>query len=740
MLGLTGARPKTETSRLIIVSNRLPVSVEYRRDGYTYSPSAGGLATALGSIYKQYKSAWVGWPGISSEKARKGMGQIERALEHEHSCHPVWLSRDDVDDYYHGFSNKTVWPLFHYFPKMTTYNRSHWETYKRVNALFRDAVLRVAKDGDMIWIQDYHLMLLPEMLRKEIPNASIGFFLHIPFPTFEVFRLLPWREEILMGLLGSDLVGFHTYDYTLYFLRSVHRLLGMESHLGVITLPTRTVKADTFPIGIDFDRFSQASSDPAVIGEMEGFRASLGGRKMILSIDRLDYTKGITQRLKALDSFFTRYPKWREKVTNVAIAAPSRDQVDQYRYLKKEVDELVGDINGRHGAIGWAPIQYLYRTMSFQSICALYNLADVALITPVRDGMNLVAKEYLACKNSLDGALILSEMTGAAKELGEAVIVNPNDIESMADSIAMALEMPEEERKERMRAMRRRVQRYNAARWGDDFISRLQSVKKAQEEMGAKLVSWRTKAEIKSIYKNSAQRLFLLDYDGTLTGFYPNPADARPGDGLRLILTRLAANPKNSVVIISGRDRAVMDNWFSDINIDLISEHGVALKEAGEWKVTEQVSTAWKDDIRQILEFYADRTPGAFVEEKEFSLVWHYRKSDPELGALRANELKDNLKAFIANLGLQVQEGSKVIDVRNAGVNKGKAALGYTARTAHDFILAVGDDWTDEDMFRSLPENAITIKVGLPPTAAKYNLESPENVVSFLDELSLVVS
>ena len=468
--------------RLLIVSNRLPVTVEKRKDGLHFLQSPGGLATGLGSFYKSYDSIWVGWPGITSDKTNKEERKgIEAKLMSEFRCHPVFLSQNDIERYYHGFSNKTLWPLFHYFTQYVIHDKTFWETYKRVNDLFSEVISTIAKKDDIIWIHDYHLMLLPKLTRERLPDATIGFFHHIPFPSFEIFRLLPWREEILEGLLGADLIGFHIDDYTRHFLISIHRLLGYEYTLGQIQADDHIIRVDTFPMGIAYERFSKAIQDPKLQKQVTRFRKKLSEHKVILSVDRLDYTKGIPQRLKVFNTFLERNPAYREKVIFILVAVPSRTQVEHYKWLKKQIDELVGQINGKFGTIGWTPIWYLYRSLPFHSLTALYSIADICLVTPLRDGMNLIAKEYIATKTDGKGVLILSEMAGAAKELGETIIVNPNNREEMVEALAKGLTMPEEEQIERNRVMQKRIQRYNVVRWKEEFIDRLVYAKKLQK-------------------------------------------------------------------------------------------------------------------------------------------------------------------------------------------------------------------------------------------------------------------
>lgn len=450
--------------RLLIVSNRLPVTV-VKRDGRVHlAASVGGLATGMGSFYRERNALWIGWPGISQQRAKDDEESIRRDLL-ERDCVPVFLSHQSIDNYYYGFCNKTIWPLFHYFVQHVTYDKGLWENYKRVNKVFRDAVLEVAQPDDTIWLHDYHLMLLPEMLRKRLPDAKIGFFLHIPFPSYEILRLLPWRCEILEGLLGADLVGFHTYDYVRHFIDSVRSLTGHEFNLGQFHVGNRRVKVDAFPMGIDYNVFEQKGSTTQVKREIKRLRNRLGFRTIILSFDRLDYTKGIVERLEAFDLFLERYPQYRDNVTMVIGAVPSRTRMESIVTLKRRVDEMVGRINGKYGSVSWMPVWYLYRSLPFNMLVAFYQLADVCLVTPLRDGMNLVAKEFIASKPGGEGVLILSEMAGAAKELGEAVLVNPNNKEAIAEAMREALTMPEEEQIERNRRMQQQLKRCDVRQW-----------------------------------------------------------------------------------------------------------------------------------------------------------------------------------------------------------------------------------------------------------------------------------
>jgi trehalose 6-phosphate synthase/phosphatase len=727
--------------RFLIVSNRLPVSVVKRRGRLHYESSAGGLATALSSVTGKSENLWIGWSGLTEKIKGKDKESIRNnflALR----CVPVFLRQVDIENFYYGFCNRTIWPLFHYFPLYAVHQKRFWEAYVRINRSFCDEVLRVMGDDDMLWIHDYHLMLLPQLIREKRPRASIGFFLHIPFPSVEIFRLLPSREEILRGVLGSDLIGFHTFSYVGHFLTAVRRLLGHENSLGLIRTPDRVVSVDAFPIGIDYEKFHAAAGDEKVKAEIRKLKKRVGDRKVFLSVDRLDYTKGIQQRLEAFDLFLEKNAEWRGKVTLILLAIPSRAGVEHYAELKKRVDETVGKINGKYGTIGWVPIWYLYRSVPFPTLAALYAVADVGIVTPMRDGMNLVAKEFVASRADGTGVLVLSEMAGAAEELGEALIVNPNSKDAVATALGTALEMGDEEQVRRNRAMQTRLSRYDVNGWAADFIDKLGRAVQVRLQMGALRMTESLRRRILGDYGRSTRRLILLDYDGTLVGFSDKPELAVPDKGLTRTLETLCRDRRSTVVIVSGRDKAFLDGWFGRTGVGLVAEHGVWSKAAGassgeEWVRHESARDEWKVQIRPILEYYADRTPGAFVEEKEFSLVWHYRKADPEFSALRSGELKNSLFQLTCNLDLGILDGDKVVEIRNMGVSKGQAARRWLEpRERWDFILAAGDDVTDEDLFAALPEFAHSVKVGLPPTHAKVCVDSHGDVRILMDMLA----
>nr|GFB46797.1 alpha,alpha-trehalose-phosphate synthase [UDP-forming] 1-like [Tanacetum cinerariifolium] len=512
--------------------------------------------------------------------------------------------------------------------------------------------------------------------------------------------------------------------------------LGLSAQNGQIDTPTRSVRVDAFPMGIDYQRYAEAAASEAAQAHIVEYKEALRDTRVILSIDRLDYTKGIAQRLRAFDQLLQRYPEWRGQVSLVMLVVPSRDQVAQYAALKEEIDEIVGRINSQYRTIGWNPILYFYRSLPLEELAALYRLAEVALVTPMRDGMNLVAKEFIASKLDQRGVLILSERAGAARELSDAILINPTDINQLVEAMHDALVMPEEEQTARMKAMQALVKRYNVFSWTKLFMNQLVYTKMKQHTLATEMLTASATTQLLADFKAAAgqQRLLLLDYDGTLVPFHPNPQQARPGEELRLLLRALSELPDTRVVIISGRDRTTLQNWLGDLPLDFIAEHGVWLRAAGEdWQLFQPLRNEWKREMRPVLELYVARTAGSFIEEKDYSLVWHYRRADADLGEVRAREMLSHLSFMTANTDLQVLEGNKVVEIKNAGLNKGTAAARWLERYTPAFALAMGDDRTDEDTFRAMPPEAYTVRVGTGARSlARYNLASPTEVRQLL--------
>ena len=726
----------------IIVSNRLPVQITKLENSYVFNTTSGGLATGMDSVHQGKNSLWIGWPGIASDSidddSYKPLINSLKKLNY----YPVSLNKKEIDDFYYGLPNKCIWPLFHYFIEFSRFDEKYWDSYVEINKKFSEIVINNIEKGDIVWIHDYQLLLCPKMIKDIRPDVTIGFFLHIPFPSFEIFRIFPWRVQLIEGILGADLIGFHTYDYQRHFLSSVKRILKYEVSFNKVSLPSREVTVNTFPMGIDYNKFHDAANDhmdqknkerSELKKQLELHRKGDDGGKLILSIDRLDYTKGVINRIKAFDVFLTDHPEYREKVRLVMLTVPSRSDVPEYKKLKKETDEIVGRINGKHATVNWTPIWYYYRAMDFEDLIDLYMTSDIAMISPVRDGMNLVAKEFIATRVNLDGVLILSEMAGASKELFEALLVNPFDLNSMADSIYKALTMSLDEQKERNRSMQKRLRRYTVQRWANEFMRALNSVIKIDDTHTIKIETAQ-KINIKKSFENSSKRLIIIDYDGTLVEFNENPELAIPDENLINLIKDLNKKTDTHVAIVSGRDKKFLNKWFGKIPITLIAEHGHYQKVNNEdWTKKLKVSNLWMEDLIPLIETFTDRTPGTFIEKKKNSLVWHYRKSDPELASDRVVEFKTVLTSLISE-ELQVLDLNKAIEIISVRINKG-VAISELFKNNYDFIICMGDDISDEYMFNTLPEDSFSIKVGNKNTNAKYYIQNPLEVRKLLKSI-----
>jgi trehalose 6-phosphate synthase/phosphatase len=735
--------------RLIVVSNRLPFQLAKRNKKFEMKQSDGGLVSALKSYFDNVADSssfssmlWIGsaefkekdWATFTKQKPDGLLYDVE----------PIFFEKRSYHKFYNGFCNSTIWPLFHYFPSFVEFDNETFKCYEEINQSFADKIVSLLQPDDTLWIHDYQLMLLPGLIRERKPDATIGFFLHIPFPSFEVFRLLhrAWKEKIVNGLLGADLIGFHTHEYVQHFLKTVQMVKGFDHQFRSIFLPTRVVKGEMFPLGIDFEKFKNASKLHEVGAHRAAIETNFSDKKIIFSVDRLDYTKGVTHRLSGFERFLELHPSWREKVVFVLVVVPSRQIVSKYNERKKMIEEEIGRINGKYSTLSWQPIIYRYNQLSFHELTAMYLVADIALITPLRDGMNLVAKEYVATREQ-DGVLILSELAGAANELSEAILVNPMDKEEVAEAILNALSMPKQVQRDKMELMQQRLKEYTVVSWMNDFLKQLEDTKNFQHSQLTKYLSKDSLNAIVNEYKTANKRLLFLDYDGTLVPFSRHPDLAEPDKDVIQLLKLLAADKRTDITIISGRDSQSLERWLGHLPVNLVSEHGAGIRlNKGEWKYYLDFDQAWKSFIRPMLEVFAQRSPGSFIEEKKHTLVWHYRNVDPELGFIRSRELLDNLHHIIRNSQLHIIDGNKVIEIRVAGIDKGVVTKKLLSRDNYDFVIAIGDDKTDEDMFRLLAGKAYTIKIGSGHTVAQYHLPRQEDVLAllrqFLEEGALI--
>lgn len=477
------AAPKTD-GRLLLVSNRLPLTIKRSEEGkYDFSMSSGGLVSGLSGLSKSTTFQWYGWPGL--EVPEEEISTLTSRLKEEYNAVPIMLDDDLADRHYNGFSNSILWPLFHYHPGEITFDESAWSAYTEANRLFAKAIAKDVEDNDMVWVHDYHLMLLPAMLREEIgntkKNVKLGFFLHTPFPSSEIYRILPVRNEILLGVLHCHLIGFHTYDYARHFLSSCSRILGLATTPNGVEFQGKIITVGAFPIGIDPEKFDEGLRKPKVQERIATLERKFQGVKLIVGVDRLDYIKGVPQKLHALEVFLTEHPEWIGKVVLVQVAVPSRQDVEEYQNLRAVVNELVGRINGKFGTIEFMPIHFMHKSVSFDELIALYSVSDVCLVSSTRDGMNLVSYEYIATQEKRHGVMVLSEFTGASQSLNGSLIVNPWNTEELADAIHDAVTMGDEQRNLNYQKLAKYVKKYTSAWWGQSFVKELARISELSE-------------------------------------------------------------------------------------------------------------------------------------------------------------------------------------------------------------------------------------------------------------------
>ncbi|QMW01534.1 bifunctional alpha,alpha-trehalose-phosphate synthase (UDP-forming)/trehalose-phosphatase [Spirosoma foliorum] len=727
-------------NRLLIVSYRLPFTIQQTDQGPELLQNSGGLVSAVLSMAEQMgqnqrKSAtkihWIGHGDSSLQQLDSS------ALENDtFVAHPVFMDEAVHKGFYEGFSNDLIWPLFHYFPSYASFKEHDFDCYQQANTRFLEELTALVEPGDFVWIHDFQLMLLPDLLRQAMPETSIGYFFHIPFPTYEIIKLLPrtWRQALIQGVLGADVVGFHTTDYVQHFLQSVSEVLDLPIIGQRIVLPDRSIRVNAFPISIDFNKFNKSGQETEVFATQQHYKNLLRHNKIIFSVDRLDYTKGITSRLQGYERFLIQNPDWHDQVTFVMTVVPSRDKIGQYQELKREIEETVGRINGLFGTIGWRPIVYSYRSLTFTELLALYTACDIALITPIRDGMNLVCKEFVASRHDLKGVLILSELAGAAQELRDAIIINPTDTQEVADAIKQALLMPAAEQEKRLGHMRKHLQNHNVFRWSHDFFTAFNDMITSPTDLETDLPI----QPFMTAFSDARKRLLLVDFDGTLAPIVNDPADARPSDSLQTILVQLAES--SDVVVISGRNRSFLEKTFTRIPVHLVAEHGAFLKKPDQpWQRLDLSADDWVEPVRLTMDHFVDRFPGSFIEGKETAIAWHYRMAESEEVEGQAIDLATQLRRVASSIPLTVIQGNKVVEVKPAQHSKGTVAQTIAEQKPYDFIISIGDDTTDEDMFRQLPNWAYTLKVGSGVSFARYRLARQQDVEALLQRMNDVL-
>lgn len=711
----------------MVVSNRLPVDYEVAADGTeSWRTSPGGLVTALEPLMRSSDGAWVGWPGVADR-------DFDPFENDGISIVPVRLSTEDLENYYEGFSNDTLWPLYHDVISPPSFHRDWWESYVAVNRRFAQAAAEVAATGATVWVQDYQLQLVPRMLRDARPDLVIGFFNHIPFPPYGIYSQLPWRKQILEGLLGADLIGFQRVADAGNFSRAVRRLFGYTTRGTAIDVADasgkrRRVIAKHFPISIDAHSFEEIARRPEIQERARQIRSDLGNPKTImLGVDRLDYTKGIGHRIKAFGELLQDGALSVDEVTLVQVASPSRERVAAYMALRDEIELAVGRINGDYSTISHTAISYHHHGYPRDEMVALYLAADVMLVTALRDGMNLVAKEYVAVRFDNDGVLVLSEFAGAADELRQAIRINPHDIEGMKEAILYAVNMPPRERARRMRPLRRKVFENDVAAWSDNFLNTLRGGAAVQAGVPENLVgALRDLATVDTI-------LVALDFDGTLAPHVDEPEDARAIQGATDAVQRLLEQQGVRVAMVSGRAlvslRQVAD---PPERVLLTGSHGVELQLDTPGIELDLVTAELEqlDTLARVLERISAPVEGSWIERKPAGLALHTRMASPQDGQAVQRQARAEIDELLP--GLTVREGKNVLEFSVRSSTKGEALERLRQHTGADAIFYAGDDVTDEDAFAVLGEKDLGLKIGPGASKAGYRVQGPEEVAQVL--------
>lgn len=725
--------------RYLFIANRLPYTLTYQRGYFQFVQSAGGLSTALRSYAESspdHSLVWIGWPGL--EVKPKDQSDVTKRSINQFSSLPVFLSQKEIDDYYNGFSNQTLWPLFHYFTSYVAMQERYWNAYQNVNKIFASTITSFIQPDDVIVVHDYQLMLVPHLLREKGVRHKIGFFLHTPFPSYEIFRILPipWQQKLIEGLLGADLVGFHTGTYQKNFLETATATLGAISSLGTLNHNNHTSHTGVFPIGIDYPYFHEASKGKEVQTRKRSLKERFRNQRIIVSVDRLDYSKELVNRLKGYQIFLKHHPEYLKKIVFLLTLIPSRTDVAQYQQTKKTVSSLIRQINIKFGTSTWKPVHVQHKSLSHQELLAHYTGADIALVTPARDGMNLVAKEFVATRNDRDGVLVLSKFAGSAHGLTGAILVNPYKPQTIAKGIYHALGQSLKEQATRITMMQENIKTHDINQWVQSFLKKL---KATPESLPHPPLHTTHPRKFFREYENAQKRLLLFDYDGTLVPLASTPEQAKPTSTVLTLLYALSQDSKNRVAVISGRDRETLDSWIGWLPILCSAEHGAWIKDHpySEWRNILPLSSQWKKDVLSLLTYYKAGIPNSFIEEKEYSLAFHYRLSPQKLADIRIHEMLYTLQTLLANSPLHSMKGNKVIEIKNTSINKGIATFHYLSQEKPDFILTAGDDTTDEDMFSVLPDSAYTIKIGDSKSQAQFHMKHPSSLLKLLEILVL---
>ncbi|HYX34545.1 MAG TPA: bifunctional alpha,alpha-trehalose-phosphate synthase (UDP-forming)/trehalose-phosphatase [Oligoflexus sp.] len=726
-------------NRLFIVSHRLPFSAYFENDQIRLKASMGGLASGLLPLLGE-DTVWLGWDGLSQKLTKAQKAHVASAFQ-ERGCETVRLPIRAHHAFYNDVSNGVFWPLYHNQTGSLPLTLPHWADYQLINRLFAERLAELVRPGDTVWIQDYHLQLLPRMIRERNLGVSISFFLHVPFPPAEIFRMLPIREEILEGLLGADTIGFHTKGYVDHFKQAVEQIVSYPRVTDGLLVGGRMINVLAAPLGVDvvhWEEIAARQSGGTLVEAIDKMRQDKPDLRILFSVDRLDYTKGLPRKLLAFEKLLEKYPEWQGKITLIQIAPSSRDELAAYNRYKLLVEQMIGAINGRFGFPGYQPVQYFASAFSAEELGQAYGRVNIMLVTPLIDGMNLVAKEFIASRPDMDGVLILSEFAGAADELREALIVNPYDIDAAARTMHAALIMPESERQDRMKRLRDAVTKFSTVEWARLFSQgmgpgspKLESVQEnpfLRPDQLPQLASQLT-----------PPLALFIDYDGTLFPIVRRPELAAPDSGLIMLLGQLGSIPGVEVHIVSGRRFDELFRWFHRLPLHIHGEHGGISYDPQ----TRQRSFLMesKRDCRplqrafQIFERHKSLNEGILIERKVFSTVLHYRMINPDAVDPLLSVVTEEIMSMEGAGEIEILRGKKNLEVRIKGISKARVIENRMAKDDPIFCVAIGDDRTDEDMFAAIGDAGLALGVGSSGTKAHFKLLDSTMVREFLRTL-----
>ncbi|KAL4019545.1 hypothetical protein IC575_018294 [Cucumis melo] len=781
--------------RIIIVANQLPIKAKRRPDnkGWSFSWDEDSLLWQLkDGLPEDMEVLYVGSLRVDVDSSEQE--DVSQLLLERFKCVPAFLPHDILSKFYHGFCKQQLWPLFHYMlPFSAThggrFDRSLWEAYVAANKIFSQRVIEVINpDDDFVWIHDYHLMVLPSFLRRRFTRLRMGFFLHSPFPSSEIYRTLPVREEILKALLNADLIGFHTFDYARHFLSCCSRMLGLEyqSKRGYIGLEYfgRTVGIKIMPVGIHMGQMESVLRLADKDWRVQELKRQFEGKVVLLGVDDMDIFKGVNLKLLAMEQMLRQHPKWQGRAVFIQIANPARGRGKDLEEIQDEIQECCQRINENFGQPNYEPIVFIDRPVSLAERAAYYTIAECVVVTAVRDGMNLTPYEYVVCRQGTSGSeystetngpqksmLVISEFMGCSPSLSGAIRVNPWNIEATAEALNEAISMAEAEKQLRHEKHYKYVSTHDVAYWSRSFFQDMERTCKDHFRrrcwgiglgFGFRVVALDPnfrKLSIDAIvaaYSRSKKRAILLDYDGTVMP--QTSIDKTPSRQVISIIDSLCDDVRNTVFVVSGRGRESLGNWFSSCDkLGIAAEHGYFMRWSADkdWENCGQGSDfGWIQIAEPVMKLYTEATDGSSIETKESALVWHHQDADPDFGCSQAKELLDHLESVLANEPVAVKSGQFIVEVKPQGVSKGLVAekiftsMAEAGRRA-DFVLCIGDDRSDEDMFEiignavssgSLSSNTLVFActVGQKPSKAKYYLDDTTEVINMLEALAEV--